>query len=139
MLAFFLFIALTNLTLGIVLGYFYGPLFAPGANDSATPQPADAHVVAASTDHHAPASAPVAKPAAPVASESTAPPPAEDIRPVKPTGSREVSAGDLADVMSELGVPSPAAPPAPTTKKPDAGAPPITFEALTGEPAPLAG
>jgi hypothetical protein len=142
MLAFFLFIALTNLTLGIVLGYFYGPLFVPGSKDAVAAHPVDEHTATAPSDHHAPADAPVAKPAAAaVASATATTPPADDVRPVKPTGSREVSAGDLADVMSELGVPTPApvAAPAPEAKKPAAAAPPITFEALTGEPAPLAG
>lgn len=158
MLAFFLFIALTNLTLGIVLGYFYGPLFVPRPvedaavapqNDQTTPPAASLPVVNAAQPIAAPAPTAVPRAKEPAAS------PAEDLRPIRPTGSREISALDLADVMSELGVAPAATPPARTMPAAEAAnpvaappaesetaaptAPAITIEALTGEPAPLAG
>lgn len=162
MLAFFLFIALTNLVLGIILGYFYGDDLVPkrlaNALAAATPHAHEpATHVAATVAAAPPAAAPPAEPVRPAAvAEAPAPtaaatPPAEDLRPVKPTGSREISALDLADVMGELGIAPPtpeATAPAPSTEeKPAAPAPAapspaaaaITFEALTGEPEPIAG
>jgi hypothetical protein len=157
-LAYFLLISLTNLVIGIVLGYFYGDLYFPPrkspADAVATPH-AELNVAAAPATSHDPTPAPAAvSPASPVA-DSKSPvassPPVDDARPIKPTASREVSAADLADVMGELGIAPPdkpvepaAAPsedPKPSAPAPSSntGATAITFEALTGEPEPLAG
>lgn len=123
MLTYMLFVALTNLTLGIVLGYFYGPVFWPkgqaAAAHGAAPEQAPSHAAhqsepaaASAAQTQAVATERVPSPevvaAAPAKSE-TNPAPADDLRPVKQTGSREVTALDLADVMSELGI-EPAAP-----------------------------
>jgi hypothetical protein len=122
-LTYMLFVALTNLTLGIVLGYFYGPVFWPKGQAAeahgTTPEPAvdqaahhsePAAVTVQSTQtvviENSPSPAVVA--AEPAKKETNADS-ADDLRPVKPTGSREVTALDLADVMSELGI-EPAAP-----------------------------
>ncbi len=123
MLTYMLFVALTNLTLGIVLGYFYGPVFWPKGQAAVAHGGAQEHATshAASTAEHAAATvqptqtagaessaSPAVTAVAPTKTETNAAP-ADDVRPVKPTGSREVTALDLADVMSELGI-EPAAP-----------------------------
>lgn len=149
MLAYFLFVALTNLALGAYLGYYYGPMFiaARQSEASAAEHGHPAHPAAESHGHaHAeaiPSTAPepASEPTAVAAPDAATAPaaPAEDLRPVKQTGSREVSAVDLADVMSELGVapPEPAAPaPAETAPAPIAAPPDL---ALASEAAPLAG
>ncbi len=121
-----LFVALTNLVMGIVLGYFYGPLFVQAKQAlMATPDSSASHSVRAgespaskvSIEPNASAAntpAEVAKPKTPSTPAAAAPSSAhaEDLRPIKQTGSREVTALDLADVMSELG----GEPAAPATK-----------------------
>jgi hypothetical protein len=154
-LAYFLFVALTNLVLGAVLGYYYGPVFlAARQSEASAAEHSHAAHPAAESHGHAPAEASVApapltapEPTAVAAPAASAAPEtaAEDLRPVKQTGSREVSAVDLADVMSELGVAPPeaaatapaAAPPAAAPiPAPTAAAPEL---ALASEAAPLAG
>jgi len=122
-LTYMLFVALTNLTLGIVLGYFYGPVFWP-KGQAAAAQGAAPELAASQTTHLSEPAAATVQPTQTVAAESAPVPAAiaaapamadtnaalaDDLRPVKPTGSREVTALDLADVMSELGI-EPAAP-----------------------------
>jgi len=128
-LTYMLFVALTNLAMGIVLGYFYGPMFTPPKADPASPEHAE-HAPAQRATPAPPPAATESAVSAPgeavpsVASAATAvaeapdetasgaiPANAEDLRPVKQTASREVSALDLADVMSELGLEQQAAAP----------------------------
>jgi predicted flap endonuclease-1-like 5' DNA nuclease len=130
-LTYMLFVALTNLTLGIVLGYFYGPMFWPKRQVAVAHGAAPEHAASSTAHHTEPASqsvqtTPSAAAESSISSADTAAAPAksdanpaqaDDLRPVKPTGSREVTALDLADVMSELGI-EPSAPVAAETLEP---------------------
>ncbi len=144
MLIYFLVSSVTNIVLGMMVWHFYGHTLsgmlrrgsgkqahAPAAEHAGhghghglTPAPA------ADPVSQAPAAAPaaVAAPAPAAAPVATGPaaPPAEELRPVKPNGSREVTAGDLADVMSELGI----EPPAPAPVAEEAAAAPAEEPAL---------
>lgn len=115
MLTYMLIVALTNLVMGIVLGYFYGPLFVqaklavlPHANrtESPTGHATESPVAQGPSDASAMESTKTVEASTPKPSSAPAAN-SEDLRPIKPTGSREVTALDLADVMSELGVESP--------------------------------
>lgn len=118
MLTYLLFVALTNLVMGIVLGYFYGPLFRLATTLPATPaQPAHALLQSQSSEQvtadsaagaNAQPEGPRVAESAPAEIEPARDVPSEAPRPAKQTGSREVTALDLADVISELGLETPA-------------------------------